>query len=288
MYSRAVSRKTWVKTLVLVLLAFFSLSVFVNDVPVKALTHPIINLQSPLDNVKYTSDSVNLQFSVDPNPDTSASICVDVLLDGNLVINSSSSISFDYILNGLTNGEHTIKITAVAFDYIEDSTFITYSTRETTKEISFTVNTGSGPNLIISGGSEFPVGDVKLMLSVNDNKANIWYRMDNGENITVPSESLFKFLSIYQFNITLQAVTKGEHTINVYSIDQMGNSKTESLTLKVGLQNTPKPAEPLQWDFSTSSPVIYLTGILIGTLLAGILVLFFVRFTKRKTPQKQK
>jgi hypothetical protein len=249
---------------------------------------PIITVVSPVDGKVYTESFVPLQFTT-AKPYSKYTVTgqiTQIKLDGVLISQVEAAANTN--LTDLTNGEHTVEIVSKITYTSEGAAGFTSRV-----SISFTVNTGVGPSVQISGGPNFASANVTLTVSVKDANSHLTYSLDGGlDNAVLPAQlvktsvatSPISSINVYKYNITYSDLAVGAHKLTVSATDKMGNTATTNFDLTVtSKQTTSTPttsADGLQSNF------VFLTIIIVSLIVATVAGLTYYFSRKQKKINK--
>jgi hypothetical protein len=244
---------------------------------------PQITIQSPVAGSTVIGSTVEVKITIGPPHISSLwTITTGVYLDG-VLMKDTPNTDIDFSLNAVSNGAHQLKITSSSYNVLTSS-----SGYDVFSVCDFTVNSGVGPDITVSGGTTFAPGNINLTLSVNDPNSKITYSLDGNIENTITHQYLVKNNVLYQCNVTLPNVPEGEHTLVVTATDRMDNSKSTTLNLNVGSNQTPtqtaqKPDSTINWS-SSNLIIILITAVIV--VLVGIVMLFYNRSQKKQKTLK--
>lgn len=154
-------------------------------------------------------------------------------LENNITISSGlASLNWSTILQGLSEGTHTIKAKAwgryaatvwviywspykppeLNLSYKDTSYSAEVSSFQASK-ITFTIDT-TPPNISILEleNKTYGTSDVQLNFTVNEPASQIMYSLDGQDKVTIVG------------NITLTGLSEGEHNVTIYATDVAGNN----------------------------------------------------------------
>jgi hypothetical protein len=243
---------------------------------------PKITMQSPTDGGVYTTSLVALKISISAGYGkyVASGLQTTVKLDGIKIQEGSNTI--DALMQNLNNGLHSIEVYAFA-DYGASTGGPGY---DNTIKISFTVNTGVGPVVTFSSGTEFG-SDGAILVNLNDGDSSVLYRLDDKINVTVQKTEMTKNLGVFQFNVNFTGLSSGSHSLVVFATDRLGNSAKQTLSFNVGgaAQETTPTQTP---QGSQMLPALTLGSIIIVAIVVVAVAAIFVGiFVFRKKPKKQ-
>jgi len=174
------------------------------------------------ENKLYNSSSVDYNFTVSSDDDVpNESLTVDVVLDGTNTVETVEILEGGTVtgtLTGLSDGTHSLEAR------VEENAGII------TKSVSFSVDT-TAPDLNIT----HPTGklDIKTNIDLNytvsdSNLLECVYNIDGETNITLSSCS----------NTQFSTNQVGEHTVNLWATDEVGNTAYDSEIFTSDYENT--------------------------------------------------
>jgi hypothetical protein len=209
---------------------FFELAT-ANFVPTSPTTDPpLISIISPL-NKTYEND-VLLHLNVTVLDKRYQEIFyVSYILDGQeyVVVRGyrENVMNSQTILEGLTEGAHTLQVTASCRSYYLSNTgggtlyYRSYGTRSGV--VNFTVVYPPQISILSLENKTYETSNIELNFTVNELVSKIEYSLDGQENVTVAG------------NATLTGLADGLHNVTIYATDTDGNigtSETVYFTIK--------------------------------------------------------
>ena len=198
-------------------------------------------------------------------------ISSEVFVDGKLWSQHGESTKpISVSLEGLSNGWHTLEVTATAYgDYSGSKGF--------SGVIEFQVdNPPPSVSLLSLKNTAVSEGDFQFALRVVGCPLSwVGYSLDGKEKVTVNQGSLTSYVKSWTGNLTLTGLSNGSRSLVVYAKDQTGNtgaSATEEFTVA---KETQAASFPTTWI--ASSIVASVAAISFG------LVAYFVRVKRKRS-----
>jgi len=195
-------------------------SVNTTIVPVEAL---VLNVISPT-NTTYTAKDVPLSFTANHNAN------ISYALDGNSAVSACNNcVNFATILYNLSNGAHTLKVSAV--DEFSQSI---------QTDRAFTINyTSPTPEALVLNvasplNQTYTTNNISLSSTINHN-SNISYELDGNSAVSMCNNCVSSTLTLYNLSI-------GAHTLRVRAVDEFAQSKQIDRAFNVNLS---QPVESL-------------------------------------------
>jgi len=232
--------------------------------PTQTISIPLgVSVSSPENNQTYAVNSVTLTVTV--NPPTVPLLSVQYDLDEGAKrekIPVNATQPFSVTLTGLSEGTHSVEVTAVPVTGASQSAnhFIYVYFWGSSGKVYFTVDTTPPSISILSlQGKTFDVTDVPLDFTVSEPASWVGYSMDGKANATITGSTV------------LTGLSSGTHSLTVYAKDTAGNtgeSKTVHFTITQGTEPEPQPSQP----FPTALIAASLASVAI--VGAGLLVFF--------------
>jgi N-acetylneuraminic acid mutarotase len=155
------------------------------------------------------------------------------------------TISSDVELSGLTDGGHSIIV------YANDS----QGNIGISNAVYFSIDTTPPQiNILFPQNMKYSSSDIQLLFTVNENISSVSYRLDQ--------ESIEKISG----NVTLAALSNGQHQLTVFAADVLGNQAEQTVDFEVA-----------------TFPLITVVGIIaIGVIISSTGFILFTRDRDRK------
>jgi hypothetical protein len=258
-------------TLLLTALVLASPLTFLDTVQAAAT----ISVESPVEGETCTSNNVNLKFSISHNYNNLIRFTCDVYLNKQLYsrdsLDGNALHKIDIILENLPQGENKIEISLEGTFWYdigpgEDNRFMT------NKFFSFFVDTGVAPSVSVLGFSRFDTGqDAIFNITTSSADADVFYSLNNLENVSLPKSQLTQFHKQNHYCINLTDLADGSYSFKAYAKDAMGNTGFAEKAFTVG-ENTQTPTQKPTDTPNINQPTTEITIFIIATI-AGIAIL---------------
>jgi hypothetical protein len=206
-----------------------------------------------------------------PSHEWSYFIFSKVYVDGKLWSSHDLGTSFIRVsLEGLSNGLHTVEVTATA-KYGNYG----YASTVSSGVIEFLVDAPPPSISVITGQKTFEpsssTADVPLNFTVNKPVSWIGYSLNGDNAVTVTNDlASTKWFGTVNYQLVLSCVPAGEHSLTVYAEDTVGNrGESEPFTFTV-TQETPsetKQASPFPTALATVGISTAVVAVSSGLLL---------------------
>jgi N-acetylneuraminic acid mutarotase len=154
------------------------------------------------------------------------------------------TINADVELNGLTDGGHRVTV------YAND----TQGNIGVSNTVDFTIDTTPPQiNILFPENTKYSTSDVQLIFTVNENISSLSYLLDQQEIEKISG------------NVTLAALSNGQHQLTVYAADTLGNKSEQTVNFEVA-----------------TFPLISVVGfITIGVIISSTGIILFMRSRER-------
>jgi len=221
---------------------------------------PAITITSPSNNTSYNASRVPLTFNVTaPQSRTASYVTVDRVTykadwyeEAINVLNGGGQQqpSFNLWLSNVSEGQHTIVITARGMGQITNEKELSYKWFfiSSTATISFTVDRMAPTVLVLPPENVSSTSAVPLNFAVNEVYSKIAYSLNGQENVTVTGNSTITHLASGYYNVTF------------YVWDVAGNVGS-SETVNFSVAETPNTTEEV--NASLLLPAAAVTSIVV-------------------------
>jgi hypothetical protein len=250
-----------------------------NPVPHEPMTPCVIEVSSPTETT-YSGD-VRLSFTVS-EPDIPWNPCahpgigtVSYAIDGvrqpnnlhvtNGYIDERGPLSFSLNLPNLSEGQHTVTVTAWVHGLAVLNQALTMSEPHSEITVHFTIDRTAPKISILSEENKTYTTVIPLNFTIDTPTSWIGYSLDNQSNSTILGNS------------TLTDLTDGPHSIIIYANDTVGNmGKFETFSLAIN-NPTPTPTNP-----DSSVNLSYISAIVVVIAIVAVASVSLVYFKRRK------
>jgi hypothetical protein len=244
-----------------------------------------INVDNPIDNSVISTDSLTVDFSVVFSGQVilfvdSMPVCAylddklcyqgNMGLDdiNNYMVNRAPTAFGSFGLTDITQGRHTLEIQVE----VVGSSFPggSFDENVTSATVDFVCNCGVPPEVSILGLDEYAANQVFFNITTSEPISYCSYSIDGQVNTTLP------YMCCNQYNVTLNNLSNGDHSVTAYSKDTFGNTGMAKKTFTVKTQNS-QPTVQFQ-------PLAVIVGVIFAaiTLVCTALLLF----TRNRKPKR--
>jgi hypothetical protein len=252
-----------------------------NPVPHEPMTPCVIEVSSPTE--KTYSGDVPLIFTV-REPDIPWNPCaepgigtvyfaIDGVYQPNLHVangkfDERGPLSFSLNLTNLSEGQHTVTVTAGVHGLAVLNQALTMSEPHSEITLHFTIDRTAPKISILSEENKIYITSVPLNFTIDTSASWMGYSLDNQSNSTILG------------NFTLTDLTDCSHSIIIYANDTVGNmGKSETFFFAV---NNPTPT-PINPDFSVN--LSYISAIVVVIAIVAVASIALVYFRRRRGKQ---
>jgi hypothetical protein len=249
-----------------------------NPVPSEPMTPCVIEVSSPTETT-YSGD-VRLIFTV-REPDIPWNPCahpgigtVSYAIDGvwqpnlhisNGKIDERGPLSFSLNLPNLSEGQHTVRVTAGVHGLAVLNQALTMSDPHSEITVHFTIDRTAPKISILSEENKTYTTVIPIYFTTDKSTSWMGYNLDNQSNNTIFG------------NFTLTDLTDGSHSIIIYANDTVGNmGKSETISFAI---NNPTPT-PTNSDSSVN--LSYFSAIVMVIAVVVVVSFSLVYFKRRK------
>jgi hypothetical protein len=250
------------------------------------------SVENPIDRSSISNRDVTVKFSVS-NAGLYVmveSMQINAYLDGQLfcqpqlnfegINNAWSPVSYgEFVLSGLSQGNHTIEINATVHAKAVSPGY--YNGSIPSVSTSFSVNLGiTEPKVSILCLDEYKTNSATLNITTNLRDSIVSYILDGKENVTLPQNRLMTNHDSYQYNVTFTNLVNGSHNLKAYAKSSEGGIGISQKTFTVNTTDQPT-RQQTQEPFQPFTNLAVTSGIIIaGIILASVALLLY-----RKKPE---
>ncbi len=249
-------------------------------VPAPESVYITIRIASPSENALYPNGTINVIFNdtIDGPASISKSLHIISTYQGDWMQDSQwcpfppgvdisrgqysfPFLQYNFSINGIPFGEHTLNITANGQGgYWKNGTEYSFRLKKTVS-VKFSVSTNPIITVTSLQNATFETSIFPLNFTVDHPVTEMAYCLDGQESVPISG------------NTTLTGLSNGQHNVTVYATDEFGNTGASG-TLFFNV-NAPEP----------SAPLVATSVIAVMSVIAGIGALVFRRKHKQSKEQ---
>jgi hypothetical protein len=277
----------------LTILLMSSLFGFVNLAsaePVFSLTH----FEGITEGATYDVNSLSLKIEVSFNSWIyESSIYVSCYIDGKLVTQGQltetttgffgtqannyydrtpSISSGEFVLDNLKQGAHTLQVNVLCGGTWTLIGSASESLNPTV--INFNVNRHEAPKISIESLYEYPSNQASFNITTtSDLNSTVSYSLDGGENVVLNQNSKGSTSSSSSsYQVTVNGLTGGSHTVKAYATDNFGNTGTTQSSFNVKAATVTSPENSNQQPTNVSAILITVIAVIAPIILVAAIV----------------
>ena len=170
------------------------------------------------------------------------------------------------VLEGLTQGEHTIQIKGTARYVVSIGPRAgQFSHLLSSNIVSFNINLGT-PKISILSSNNYNTSQPTLNFTTNRADAVVSYSLNGQEQVTLPQSKAVPVQNGYRYDVTLTGLEDGSHTITVYATDNLGQTE-KTFNINTGsIQTAAATEKPAQ------QPELPTTTLIVGAAIAAAII----------------